>query len=312
VTTVIEAVACRVLLMRVMPKSAPGQNAHWRLLTNELRFAGGLALSSAVGTMIYQADKLTLSHVLPLAEFGVFSLVVSVCSGIALVVPPFAQAFQPRLTTLLAQGRRAEFVLVYRLSLVLIAVLVLGMAGAIAAQPEMVLFAWTGHRDLAVQLAPVLALYAAGTGISAFLFAPFFLQFAHGVIRLHVIGNILFGVVWIPAIVWSAVTYGTLGAGAAWLTGNLLFLIFWTPVVHRRFLSKAERRGMGPEVWLRVLVIGGALAATRVLHPAAFNRLESLAALAAISITLTLAGVLSSRALRRAIMDFLPRGLRLG
>jgi hypothetical protein len=69
---------------------------------------------------------------------------------------------------------------------------------------------------------------------------------------------------------------------------------------------------MGPEVWLRVLVIGGALAATRVLHPAAFNRLESLAALAAISITLTLAGVLSSRALRRAIMDFLPRGLRLG
>jgi O-antigen/teichoic acid export membrane protein len=296
--TVAEAAAYRLLLFRTMPRAPPGQAPRWRLLSNQLGFAAGIAVSAAITTMINQSDKLALSHVLPLAEFGIFSLVVSICSGIALVVPPFAQAFQPRLTTLLAQRRREEFVHVYRLALALIIALAAGTAGTIAAEPQLVLYAWTGSRQIAHHLGLVLSLYALGAGINAVLFAPFVLQYACGRIRLHVIGNVLFGAVWIPLAVWAAYAFGPIGTAVVWLAGNLLFLIIWAPLVHRRLLSSEERRGIGRRSWLSVAVLGAVLAATRLIDANDIGRLGALGLLASIGAVVTAVGLVSSRDLR--------------
>ena len=298
ILTLAEAVASRLVLGGALPRAGPGQGPEWGLLSREFRFAAGLAASAAIATMINQADKLALSHVLTLGDFGRFSLVVSICSGIALVVPPFAQAFQPRLTALLAQGRDAEFARLYRLSIALIIAIIAGLAGTIAVQPELVVYAWTGDRGLAQHLAPILTPYALGAGVSAFLFVPFFMQYAQGSMRLHLTGNMLFGAVWIPALWWTATTYGPVGAGLTWLAGNLLFLILWVPVVHRRWLSKPERTGLAWRSWVRVALLGALLVATRLIDPAAVDRLGALALLASISIVVTAAGLVSSAPLR--------------
>ena len=130
VMTLAEALVVRTLLGMALPRAAAPLSEGWPLLSTELRFVGGLAVSSAVSTMINQVDKLALSHVLPLSQFGVFSLVVTICAGIALIVPPFVQSFQPRLTGLMAKGRREAFVDLYRLSAAMIVVLVVVMSAA--------------------------------------------------------------------------------------------------------------------------------------------------------------------------------------
>jgi O-antigen/teichoic acid export membrane protein len=304
VLTLAEAVVCRIVLARTMA-GAKASGADWGLLAREFRFAAALAVSAVIATTINQADKLALSHVLSLAEFGKFSLVVSICAGIAMVVPPFAQAFQPRLTGLLAQGRRAEFVEVYRLSIALIISLIAGLAGTIAAQPLLVVFAWTGDRGLAEHLAPILTAYALGTGVSAFLFVPFFLQFALGSVRLHMIGNGVFAIVWVPALWWAATAFGALGSGLTWLTGNLLFLLLWVPIVHRRWLTEQERAGLAWHGWSRLALLGAPLVASRLIEPQSVDRLGALAVLAALSVTVMLVGVLSSRPLRARAFEWL-------
>ncbi len=305
-TTLAEMVVMRNLLAAAMPRVGASLRQGWRLVSNELRFVGGLALSSAASTLINQADKLALSHVLPLSQFGVFSLVVTICAGIALIVPPFVQSFQPRLTRLMAQGRRADFVDLYRLSAAMIVVLVFALAGTIAAQPELVIYAWTGNRAFGAQLAPVLALYAAGSGIAAFLFVPFLLQYAQGLIRLHVIGNLVFGAFWIPAAVWAAFAFGTLGTGTVWLCGNALFLLIWVSVIHRRLLSADERRGLGATLCLMSLPVVGLLAATRLAPTQAMDRLEAFAFLGLIS----LCAAALAAALSRPIRAFVARLIR--
>ncbi len=296
--TLAEAVVCRLLLFAAMPGGFGHWRAGWRPLRNEFRFALGLTLAGAVSTLINQADKLTLSHVMPLGEFGLFGLVVSVVGGIAMVVPPFVQAFQPRLTTLLAQGRREEFIHVYRLAAALILALAAGLAGTIAAHPEWVIYAWTGRAELATHLAPVLSLYAAGAGIASFLFVPFLLQYAQGQVRLHVIGNLAFGAVWIPAAVWAAVVHGALGAGVVWLCGNLLYLLLWVPIVHARLLSSEERRGLDVGVWVRGALLAAVLAASRWLPLGDLSRPGAFAALAGVSLAVMVMGLASSRELR--------------
>jgi O-antigen/teichoic acid export membrane protein len=302
--TVGEVVADRLLLMRVLPAKPQGARLGWRLLAAERRFAFGLALAAAAATLISQVDKLALSHALPLAAYGLFGLVAQVTAGVGLVVPPFVQAFQPRLTALLAQGRRAEFVHVYRAAAALILSLGAALAGTIAAQPAWVIWAWTGRPDAAASLAPVLTLYAAGAAIAAFLFAPFLLQYAQGRVRLHVIGNVGFALVWAPASVWAAFAIGPIGTGAVWLAGNLLYLIAWTPLIHARLLEPQERRGLNLSLWLRGAILAGLLAATRLLPIGPLSRIEALVALGAISFTIGLIGV----ALSADARDFLRHG----
>lgn len=296
--TLVEAGLCRAMLRAAMPRAHGRWRDGWPPLRREFRFALGLTAASVASTLIAQADKLTLSHVLPLGEFGLFGLVVSIVGGITMVVPPFVQAFQPRLTTLLAQGRRDEFVHVYRLSAALILALAAGFAGTIAAHPDWVIFAWTGRATLAAHLAPTLTAYAAGAAIASFLFVPFLLQYAQGQVRLHVIGALGFAVVWIPAEVWAALTHGALGAGEVWLAGNLLYLLLWVPVIHARLLSPAERRRLDLGVWLRGGVLALALAASRLLPLGTLSRPEAFVALAATSLAVIVLGLALSSEMR--------------
>jgi O-antigen/teichoic acid export membrane protein len=292
--TALEAGLSRWLLARALPRPPAGVRPAWRRLTREFRFALGLTLASAATTLISQADRLALSHALPLADYGLFGLVMQVAAGITLVVPPFVQAFQPRLTGLMAQERRKDFVQVYRLALALILSLAVGVAGTIAAHPDWVIWAWTGRVGVAAYLAPILTLYAAGGAISAFLYVPFLLQYAQGRVRLHVIGNIAFALVWVPAAVWAAFAYGPMGTGVVWLTGNALYLTIWVPVIHRTLLSADERRGLDVGIWLRAAVLAGLLAATRLIPFGHLSRPEAFSGLAVICIATILIGAAMS------------------
>jgi O-antigen/teichoic acid export membrane protein len=95
---------------------------------------------------------------------------------------------------------------------------------------ESLLWAWTGDKVLAHQAVPILILYAIGNGILAVSAFPYYLQYAKGDLRLHLIGNAVFVVLLIPFIIWAASKYGGVGAGYVWLIMNLLSFIAWLPL----------------------------------------------------------------------------------
>jgi hypothetical protein len=90
--------------------------------------------------------------------------------------------------------------------------------------------------------APVLFWYGLANATIGLLLLPFLLQFAHGHLRLHVIGNILMVMLLLPMMLVGAVRFGGAGAGAALLIANLTFLVFWVPQVHKRFMPEMTWR----------------------------------------------------------------------
>jgi hypothetical protein len=108
--------------------------------------------------------------------------------------------------------------------------------------------------------------------------------------------------VWIPAAVWASLRFGTVGAGIVWLLGNLLFLLLWVPLIHRRLLSRDERHGLGLQAWLRIGVLAVLLAATRLISSRGFDRPTSLAFLAVVSLTIMAVATVLSRALRTHLL----------
>lgn len=207
----------------------------WAPLRPMLKFSLSLAFTSTVWVVVTQTDKLVLSSVLPLAEYGYFSLAVLVASGVLVISAPVSAAIMPRMAMLDAQGDHVALIRIYRQSTQLVAV-ICGAASITAALfAERLLWAWTGNQVLAQQAAPLLALYALGNGIAAIAAFPFYLQYAKGDLRLHFIGNAVFSILLVPSIILAAKHFGGIGAGYVWLGMNAISFLAWLPLVHRKF-----------------------------------------------------------------------------
>jgi O-antigen/teichoic acid export membrane protein len=186
---------------------------------------------------------------------------ILVASSLMIMSGPVSNALMPRMTNLQAQGKAGQLLDVYHKATQLIVVTAAPVALVLAFFPHQVLWAWTGNLALANKVAPVLRLYAIGYGILTIGAFPYYLQYAKGNLRLHLIGNIFFAVVLIPAIVWSAINYGMIGTGWAWLVSNVVYFIVWPPLVHHRFAPHSHLgwllRDIGAPISLAVLVGGG-------------------------------------------------------
>lgn len=207
----------------------------WTPLKPVLRFSLTIAFTSSVWVLVTQTDKLVLSKILPLAEYGYFTLAVLVASGMMVISAPVSGAIMPRMAKLEAEGNYVGLIHVYRQATQMVAVIAGAASVTVAFCAEPLLWAWTGDKILAHQTAPILILYAIGNGILAVSAFPYYLQYAKGDLRLHLIGNAVFVVLLIPFIIWAASRYGGVGAGYVWLIMNLLSFVAWLPLVHRKF-----------------------------------------------------------------------------
>lgn len=241
---------------QLLPKLTDAQRPawDWAPLKPVLKFSLSIAFTSSVWVLVTQTDKLVLSKLLPLAEYGHFSLAVLVASGIMLLSGPVSSAIMPRMAKLEAEGDQEGLIRVYRQATQLVAVMAGSAAITIAFCAEPLLWVWTGNRDLARQAAPVLTLYALGNCVLAVSAFPYYLQYAKGDLRLHLIGNALFVVFLVPVIIWGASQYGALGAGYAWLGLNLLTFVAWLPFVHRKFIPSLNLKWYGQDILLILLV----------------------------------------------------------
>jgi O-antigen/teichoic acid export membrane protein len=199
-----------------------------------LQFGLITAVSSALGVLLMQVDKFLLSGLLPLAEYGHFSLAVVVATSVMVVSAPISTALMPRMARLHAERREPELLSIYRLSTRLTSSLGLGGALTLAFCAHPLLTTWTGDAAWAHEFWPVLSLYAVGYGFWALGAFPYYLQYARGQLRWYLWGNLGLLCIQVPAVVWAAGHSGAVGAGMAWLVLSGLYLVVWGAVVHRR------------------------------------------------------------------------------
>jgi O-antigen/teichoic acid export membrane protein len=207
-----------------------------------LKLSLTIAAAASLWVAVTQLDKLLLSSLLPLSEYAIFSLAITLANGVLLITGPIAAALMPRLTRLWAEGDERGFIGVYETSTQLVSILVIAAATVLALFPGEVLTAWTGNSSLAVAASPIVASYAVGNAVLSLSAFAYYLQYARGELKLHVIGMTSFALVLLPAVIWSTVTYGARGAGMVWLSVNALYFLFWVPLVHRKFFGPAMHR----------------------------------------------------------------------
>jgi O-antigen/teichoic acid export membrane protein len=208
----------------------------WQAVKSVAPFTLGIAYTAGLWVLITQIDKLILSGILNLNEFGYFGLVALLVGGITSLSYPISQAIMPRMTLLIEQGKINEMLVLYRQSSQVVTVISLSISLIVGLYAYELIFAWTGDTEAANWGSDIMIWFALGNGILGISTFQYYLQNAFGRLRLHVIGSTVSAIIQVPIIFFAAVNYGAEGAGIAWLGFRLFWFLAWTPVVHSTFL----------------------------------------------------------------------------
>jgi O-antigen/teichoic acid export membrane protein len=278
-------------LRRALPASARGGRIRPAALRSLVGFSAGVSGTMVLGFALTSLDQVVLSAILPLAEFGYYTLAVAAANAVGQLVQPVTTAVYPRFSQLVERGDSHDLADEYHFFSQLVAVLVLPLGGLLVFFPGDVLALWTRDDHVVRAVALVLGLRAVGTVLNALMHVPHVLQLAFGWSSLGAGVNALALVVVAPATVLLSLRWGGAGAAAVYIALNAAALLLAMGRMHRRVLPGELSRWYG-RLLLPAVAVAAVAALSRAAMPDALGapaRLAWLAATGALTAAVALA-----------------------
>lgn len=240
-----------------------------KALLHQTKGFGAIAILSL---LLSQVDKLLVSRLLPLKDFGYYMVAVSVSLVPLLISGPATSAFFPRLARL-AKSSPDEALDIFRTGTLVIASIVIPVGFSVAMFSHEVIFAWTGSGEISAHVAPIVSVLIAGYAINASLQMSYYYEMAYARTRTLTLANIAAVSLLIPGMVVMSRTYGAVGVAGCWLLLNIGILFVSLPIVLRPGLKGQLGRyyteNLLPPYWVALPIIGIA----RLLIPSGLPRI---------------------------------------
>jgi O-antigen/teichoic acid export membrane protein len=237
VASALHTAAAAIALWRIIPRTAVRPRFHLALLRRIYRFALAVSGFSILIVILTQLDKVILSRVVTLAEFGEYSLATSLATAIYLCCAPVSDAYLPRLAQLAATNDRDALRSTFRSFSQLMSVVAAPVSAVLIVFAEPVLRTWTRNAALAGRVSAILVLLTIGCTLTVTMAVLDILQQACGWLRpaltVRVAALLLIG----PAMVYASVHYGTLGAAATLAGTGLIYFVVTPQLTLRRLMS---------------------------------------------------------------------------
>lgn len=229
-----------VTLLRVATWRIIGKDPSLRFSTAALKriwnFSAGMSGIAVVAVILMQVDKVILSSLLTLSNFGEYTLAAAAVSAIYLAVNPVFNVIYPRFSALVAGAAHGQLAVLYRSGTQALAIALFPLCMTLGVFAYDILLGWTGNSRLSHSVAPVLALLAAGTALHSVMYFPYALQLAYGQTRLPLMISAILLIVATPLTAFLAWRYGTIGGAAANVALYTIYLLLGAWMTHRKIL----------------------------------------------------------------------------
>ncbi len=269
---------------RALPIAAVRLKHGVRILATTWPFARGILIGNLIGLGLTQADKVVLSRLLELSEYGQYVLVMSVASCIPVAAGPIGQAMYPRLTERYSAQDEAGLVTEFHRMAQLVTVVAAGLGLVLVAFADEIMLAWTGDLRIASAVTMPLRLLSAGSILFACAQVLDYLQLAAGCTRLRNGLNGIAMLAIVPALLLAVPRYGMNAAAAVWLVLNVTYICVYAPLSLRSTLPNEfwgwAVRDFGAPLFAAMLTCLAVRAACRPLptHPIALATLMAITA----------------------------------
>lgn len=206
------------------------------------RFAAGMAITSALTFLIMQTDKIILSKLVALEQFGYYTVAISIATTIGGAAALISRSVLPRMTQLVAVNDTEALKVLYLKASSLVAWLVLPIAGLLIAFNHQFLTLYLGNAERVMYVAPIFTLLMAGYAVHSLMYVPYALSLAYGWTRYGVNVSIITVIAMTPITAFATLKYGVMGAASAWLILSISYFSFSMFYLHTRCLPKVLSR----------------------------------------------------------------------
>jgi O-antigen/teichoic acid export membrane protein len=204
------------------------------------RIAVGIFGITLLSLLLTQVDKILLSKLLSLKEYGHYTLAATIAGGLYAIITPIIQSFYPRLCELHARNDQVGLINTYHKGAQLISVFGGSVAIVIILFSETFLRLWTQDPELAQRNATLVSLLMFGNLLNGLMGIPHLTQIAHGRTSLMIRINIIAITIIVPAILWVTPRFNAEGAAWVWVSLNAGYVLIGIHFMYQRILCNEK------------------------------------------------------------------------
>jgi O-antigen/teichoic acid export membrane protein len=199
-------------------------------------FSLSMSVISILALFISQLDRILVSRLETLNEFGYYTLAFNTAAITSLVISAVSTAMLPSFSAWQAKPVISVLQSRYLHAMNVTLYLVGGASFALIFFGKLVLALWIGHDAAAGAFLP-LALLAAGFWLNAAVSNAYSVAVALGKPNLPLMVSAASAIPYAAILYWLISHYGITGAAMGWLLLNACYVIILIPLVHRKLLS---------------------------------------------------------------------------
>lgn len=204
------------------------------------KFAGGMFFITLLSLLLTQTDKVILSRILALTEYGYYMLASSVAGAIYMAIYPIGQIWFPRMTEKHSNKDFNGLEILYHQGCQLVSVVMGSTAILLIFFSDQIIFLWTQNADLTDSSSSLVSILVFGNLLNGLMWIPYQAQLAYGwttlTSRINMIGVLLI----IPLLFWIVPEYGAIGAAWIWVSLNLGYVVIGINFMFKKILKAAR------------------------------------------------------------------------
>lgn len=212
----------------------------WASLSKIFSFAAGVMGISILSLLLTQGDKLLLSRLLNLGDYGYYMLAATVSGGLFALITPVAQSYYPRMCELLEREDYKNLTDSFHMGAQLVSVTAGSVALILILFSGDILFLWSNDVTLSAQSARLLSILTFGNLLNGLLWIPYQAQLAFGWTKLTIRTNIIALLFLFPLLLYITPRFGVTGAAWVWVILNVGYITISVHFMFRKILFKEK------------------------------------------------------------------------
>jgi O-antigen/teichoic acid export membrane protein len=206
------------------------------------KFAIGMTGIAFTSVLLTQVDKIILSKVLTLEQFGYYTFASTVGFIIFQIIGPVTQSYFPQLSLFVVQNDELNLKKTYHQACQLVTVLLMPASFLLIFFSKELLLIWTHNLRIVHNTWLLTSIFAFGTAMNGLMHMPYMLSIANGWTRLTFITNIVMLIILIPTTIFASTHYGAIGGASIWAIINSIYFFVTPNILHSKILITEKKR----------------------------------------------------------------------
>jgi O-antigen/teichoic acid export membrane protein len=231
-----------VITYNLLPRTDRRGKFNGSELVGIWKFGMGVLGINVLAFLLTQVDKVLLSKLLNLNDYGYYTLATSISGSIFYLITPITTSLYPKMCELVSKKDYMNLAENFHKGAQMVTVLVGSCSIVLIFYSKILILLWFNNEVLASRISVFLSIMTFGNLLNCLNWVPYQTQLAFGWTKLAVIVNSFAILFIIPSIIYFVPIWGIEGAAWIWVILNLGYLTISVSFMFKKILLMEKLR----------------------------------------------------------------------